>query len=391
MVLYIGVISIIRIDISKIENWEEIKKLHWKYIEDNVLKKLKNDLSQMDCKTKKDILNILTDDKKSDLEENIYTITMGEKKDWDKFIKRYNKKLLIISEFINTKRHRLNKFIEDIDNKSIDNQVMRGLKKYNENKDISSCKKKEKLLKELGYKSELYIIQELKDIFDYDKFATNNGKWNRHKFLTMLGVEVCPYCNRQYITSYSEDNKNTPKKTTADLDHYYLKSKYPFLALSLYNFIPSCQICNRTHKGDDDRETIYPYEESFDEYGVKFITKLDDKKDVTYLLGDNLNFKIGFTGKEDNENIKNSRSVFKLDEVYQSHKEYVQNLIKRSYFYNEAWIEDIERNFGAQLSLKRKDIMQLLFGNYLDIEDDNKAPLAKLTRDILDELGIEVE
>lgn len=94
-------------------------------------------------------------------------------------------------------------------------------------------------------------LEILEKIFNYDYFSKLEPlKWSRHKLLTSLGVKVCPYCQRNYITSYTlEENKEDKvEKATADLDHFYPKKDYPFLALSLYNFIPSCSICNSRMK-----------------------------------------------------------------------------------------------------------------------------------------------
>lgn len=54
----------------------------------------------------------------------------------------------------------------------------------------------------------------------------------------------------------------------AVLDHYYDKGKYPYLALSFYNLIPSCNICNSKFKTTIDFKEIphlHPYEDSFNE------------------------------------------------------------------------------------------------------------------------------
>lgn len=83
-----------------------------------------------------------------------------------------------------------------------------------------------------------------------------------------LNIPVCPFCNRQYITSWEDMKKE--KKSTADLDHFFPKSEYPLFALSLFNFVPSCQVCNSRMKldhfmDDDGNRPIYPYEEKFDD------------------------------------------------------------------------------------------------------------------------------
>ena len=80
-------------------------------------------------------------------------------------------------------------------------------------------------------------LEKIGEIFDYDLLSGNP----RHEVLTALYVPVCPYCNRQYITKYGKIGE---EEATADLDHYYHKSLYPFLALSVYNFVTSCSICN---------------------------------------------------------------------------------------------------------------------------------------------------
>ena len=210
----------------------------------------------------------------------------------------------------------------------------------------------------------------MKSIFNYERFS-NSKKWNRNEFLNLLGIEVCPYCNRQYITVFNKENKN---RSTADLDHYYAQSEYPFLALSIYNFIPSCAICNRNFKKARNEEIIYPYDECFEDIDLKFTTKFNEDSDFTYLLGEDLKFDLVFTevSKEDEEKInraQNSKEIFNLENVYQSHKIYVQGLIKRFYFYNESWIEEIVTTYGAILSLDRKDIIELQFGNYLSVDD----------------------
>jgi hypothetical protein len=75
----------------------------------------------------------------------------------------------------------------------------------------------------------------------------NTGEMNelRHKIITSSGISVCPYCDRQYITSFEDKGSN---RTTADLDHFYPKSVFSLFALSLYNFIASCKVCNQSFK-----------------------------------------------------------------------------------------------------------------------------------------------
>jgi len=123
-------------------------------------------------------------------------------------------------------------------------------------------------------------------VFKYDSFRSSN-KCN--KFYKNLGIDKkhCLYCGDYKLdivtTSDNQGNKKIltrEDKMLFDLDHFYLKSKYPFLSLSFYNLIPCCGICNSRYRGNLEFHTashINPYLESFDEnYIFEF-----DKFEVT--------------------------------------------------------------------------------------------------------------
>ncbi|MCD3276632.1 hypothetical protein [Clostridium botulinum] len=260
------------------------------------------------------------------------------------------------------------------------------------------------------------INEVLKYIFNYERLCEgvsikengNTFSWDRHKLISKMGFSTCPYCNRQYITSYK--NKNKENKTTADLDHFYSKGDYPFLALSLYNFIPSCQICNSRFKIAKDfyyEPHVYPYEDEFGEY-FKFKTefytdddierkentellKENDRYDISYLLGNSDNFKIEIKlhdFKEDiSSKIQNSIDTFHLEELYNFHKDYVRELIKKAIIYNESRIDELYTQY-PELFSSRGEVVRMVASNYIDNNDLGKRPLAKLTKDICEELEL---
>ena len=79
----------------------------------------------------------------------------------------------------------------------------------------------------------------------------------------MLGVTVCPYCNRSYVFTLR-------KGTRPQYDHYFPKSKYPYLCISMYNLIPCCSVCNSLKHDKNTHKTpiIYPYTDSYGEKAV---------------------------------------------------------------------------------------------------------------------------
>lgn len=310
-------------------------------------------------------------------------------------------------------KERLNELIEGLSNKEELKNIYEKVKINNKNiTGFSKDDLKGNIEKIYGMKlkkDEEEKFKVLEYIFSYDEFSKsqsitmNNGKtesWGRHNFLTRLGISVCPYCNRQYINNYTELSEN---KTTADLDHFYIQKLYPYLALSLYNFIPSCQICNRTFKGATNffdgkkHNHIYPYKEGFKD-NAKFTIdlgneKLDKKYDLNVLLGisDNLYLDLIIDKNcDDNtkKKIENSIDTFKLDKIYScNHRDYVKDLIRKAIIYNESRINELYNQYGSLFS-SREEVVNMIVSNYVDENDLGKRPLAKLTRDICKELGI---
>lgn len=220
--------------------------------------------------------------------------------------------------------------------------------------------------------------KEVKKIFNYDKFVNlerkNNQKWNRHIFLYDRNIKTCPYCNRQYITNYLD------YKSTADLDHFYSQDEYPYLALNIYNFIPSCQICNRNFKRNNDlKDGIYPIKESFDN---KAVFKLEFQNN-NWLIPKSIN---DFTIKLDNINgctkIEKNIDIFKLNEVYKnSHNDYIKNMLDTFEKYPDEYLKKIDS------LIKYESIKDLVLKPYM-FKIENNEPLGKLTKDILINYGI---
>ena len=304
-------------------------------------------------------------------------------------------------EFLKSKEDKSNSLKEYLDK-------LEKIKK--EKKDFEIEKKFDKdlikRLKEMDLPKEylpnkLFIYKEYlpNKLFHYEKLY--KGNWNRHELLSLMGIEVCPYCQRNYISNYEDYEENNKKmktkKTTAHLDHFYPKADYPFLALSLYNFIPSCQVCNSVFKkAKEVQNSIYLYEEGFEELGVKFRTS---GKVINEILGEkNSDFSVeidckNIEDKEKENKVRKSIDNLGLDRVYEkSHNQYIQDLLytveKYPENYLEACGEMFENNKGKKEQLKEyfKDIVKEPYRKRIE----NEEPLAKLTKDILEEFNIKI-
>ncbi|MBT2666143.1 hypothetical protein J7J00_11565 [Bacillus sp. ISL-4] len=231
----------------------------------------------------------------------------------------------------------------------------------------------------------------LEDIFDYKGFTQRTSGWSAYDLVSELDVCVCPYCNRSYVSILKSENK----RTRPVLDHYYAKSLYPYLALSLFNLIPSCYVCNSSFKGDTDfyrKEAIYPYEEEFAEFAI-FKTDFNETEpyDYRYLLGISKEFQISIVNnaidKEIRDKINTSVETFALDSIYNKHQDVVRDLIRNTIINNTSRIDEIYNSF-PDLFNNREDVMQSLYLNYLDKQNIGKRPLSKLTQDICKEMGL---
>ena len=158
----------------------------------------------------------------------------------------------------------------------------------------------------------------------YKTMRAEHGYW----LLDKMKIKVCPYCNRQYTFVIKKNTAAGINSITPELDHFYPKSKHPYFALSFFNLIPSCPVCNHT-KSEDDID-IYPYSDSFLNKKCHFtiMTKDGRSDSLDWVLEKDI--KIGFTSANKNIN------VFALTELYNEHIDYVEEIIDKAQAYNHS-------------------------------------------------------
>lgn len=219
-------------------------------------------------------------------------------------------------------------------------------------------------------------------LFSYDKL---NAKEKR-LIISSVKNKLCPYCSRNYINLIDGVTHNMG----INLDHYYGKSKYPLLAISFFNLIPSCQPCNSAFKGkiEFDSSFIHPVEDNINsgKFTLK-LTKVDGQYSVLYFLDQN-NFEIDYTpnyGKKYKEinyyKFKKSVDFFKLREIYNAHKDVVQRTLIDYYVYQEGEVLDSIQKTFPMLNLQHKTL-----GIGISKEESFYLPFGKLKYDVLSTL-----
>lgn len=216
------------------------------------------------------------------------------------------------------------------------------------------------------------ISKDINFIFNYKGFnegtkLINGGKWNRHQFITSLRVKVCPYCNRQYITSY--EGEADSMKTTADADHYYPKVEYPILQMNIFNLIPSCSVCNSRMKGTKNKKHLYPYEDPSDSLIFKIPLEVGER--VLEITIDT----------KSRERAEASVEVFKLNKVYQAHLDEASEVKKYAEEYFEFGDKVYEATHGLSVPF---DIFSTWF-SFMG-KDISSEPLIKLRQDVFKQI-----
>lgn len=220
-----------------------------------------------------------------------------------------------------------------------------------------------------------YFNRLLYAIFVRTGYEDYLDKWD---FINRLNLDTCCYCNRNYTYSIAKDLKIKP-----EIDHFYPKSKYPFLGLSFYNLIPSCQTCNglgaKKQHDPRDKGMVSPYLLKHDHFKFTY-TPLSSE--VLTSIGGSGKIRISLADK-----IDGNTDVFRLSELYEKHEDHVLELIFKSQISYSKPHRDYLKGYNG-LDITDGEIDRMLVGNYTNLAELHKRPLAKLYRDIALELKL---
>lgn len=228
--------------------------------------------------------------------------------------------------------------------------------------------------------------------------ATPTSDWRAWKFIhqviEMQNVYFCPYCNAAAIYAYDEMDTTTGFMESS-LDHFCPQSRYPYLAISLYNLIPSCHRCNsgaktsadpiRWTNGKAEFSLTHPYHDDFHS-SLRF-----EYENVTaqLLSGGGAKANAALTVKARDalmfSRAKQSVDDFRLLRVYgESFWKYLVNLPAR-------WGLARTGYFSTQCEFLNRGspspkVERYLVGSPLYEDEINSHHLGKLTIDLLEQL-----
>ena len=231
-------------------------------------------------------------------------------------------------------------------------------------------------------------IKLAKSIFNYSKYwASKIGNYFISKY-DKLGISTCFYCDMNYVFPYQTGKS---KKRMFDLDHFFENADSPLTAISLYNFVPSCQVCNSRIKHDKPFNVLYHLENEPDINDFNCISpssinyKFDENVKIMVtenssgvgFFGDSNKFNITFD--TDETNYKRIIKGFNLEERYNFPmiKKQALDLLNCKRKFPDTRIQKIANFFNNNYC----DVYSAIFR--LDKDSEENAVFGKLYKDIL--------
>ncbi|OVE56596.1 hypothetical protein [Chryseobacterium mucoviscidosis] len=215
-------------------------------------------------------------------------------------------------------------------------------------------------------------------VFNY-KYFISNDKEISYEISQNIGINTCTYCNRNYTLTINDENGGISRP---QFDHYFSQKDYPLLALSIYNLIPCCNICNSTIKSSKPLELkkhLHPYIEEENNKEKDFIFSFDFDETLS-----KFNVKINY---EEKSKIKETLDFFKIKEVYNAHSNFeLKDLYHLRYKYSKNYLDILCNKTFEGLNLSQEEAYRMIFGIEINEDDYHRRPFSKFKHDIIEEL-----
>ena len=233
-----------------------------------------------------------------------------------------------------------------------------------------------------------YAIEKYKEKLEY-----RYNQINKKALVRIAGINVCPYCNRNFINVTEEAN-------TSQLDHFFPKNEYPLFALCFYNLIPSCYGCN--NKKSTSKFYISPYDESITDIdellkfslNIKSADFINNSESIDIIIKDDISEEeLKQLESKDKLSVRQKllkdKYVIDTRSLYKLHTDVVQELLWKQEVYSNSYKIKLEEILAtADKKFSKYEIDRMIVGYYTDKENYGKRPLSKMVTDISKEIGL---
>lgn len=243
-------------------------------------------------------------------------------------------------------------------------------------------------------KDKTKVIEELGPLFvalGYEKKVKGKAAFPKDELIEATGAKVCPYCNRVFVENVAFSGGGSVK---GQLDHFYPKESYPYLAISKYNLVPCCPFCNGSSgKGVLDPRKVHmvnPYSLTSAQ-GLKFKTNIRRKGFLNLrTCADAVDISVDTNTLPD---MNNNSKVFHLKEIYNHHKDYMAEMYyKYNMMKTPAYKKFASEILGMKakrgpwkIRLSKSDWDRIIFGVYTEETDFHRRPMSKFCMDMVED------
>lgn len=226
----------------------------------------------------------------------------------------------------------------------------------------------------------------VKEVFSYENYRNTNLPANH---FDSININYCTYCNKNEVQNINVTNDHATdfevRMRLYQLDHFYPRSRHPYLSLSFFNLIPGCSTCNAQLKGEKkfSFDTHFnPFDKSFDDYFYFTLSTIipEKKNEIEISLKNKINYPRNTI--QDFRILKRYNQGAAIDILF----EMITFLRNRSDKIQKSYLNQIRGLFGF-LEHSNNEVLRSQ-GIPLEAKLINKKQLGKLKRDVCLQLEI---
>ena len=221
------------------------------------------------------------------------------------------------------------------------------------------------------------LMEDIYKAFSYDRFRESDiAPW----LVRGLNVKTCLYCNTAFTLVAERDGILDDTKALLQFDHFYPKSRYPYLSMSFFNLLPVCGNCNLLLS--DRSKTVHPYLTPLDDL---FTVSLTNTSLVQCKLNPNVMPVVDVQLKAVAH--KTIFDCLAIKSRYSHFADIGQEIVWRQSVYTNEYLAELRSTLKG-MSFTSDQANRFILGNYCNPSEYHKRPLTKFYADVGKQLGL---
>lgn len=213
-----------------------------------------------------------------------------------------------------------------------------------------------------------------------DYYSYNGVRYCSRYLSSKMENFACPYCNESHIYTFNYEHNNKILRRTFDWDHVFPSSIYPFLAISFFNLVPSCKVCNFI-KLNQRAEYFNPHTA----FNVDDAYKFDIEPINSGFISNSDALKLNIIFKKSlyTDKLKQTISVIGLLERFRCHKDLIKDILNKKRMYSDSYLFRLRNQIIYMQGTSHHELKKTLFSTNFNPLEYYKRPFSKLTADII--------